>query len=247
MRGPARTAPAPEVEGAAPVLVHEGAEARLYRGRWLGREALFKVRVRKAYRHPGLDERLRRSRNRVEARLLVLAEQYGVRVPTLYQVLPGVHVLVEEWIKGQTWRELLNRSHPPDRPAGSHQRLANSLVRDAEAVARMARQVARQVARAHGAGLTHGDLTSSNIMVDLEASAELAGPVLVDWGLGGQEATLEQLGSDLQVFWECIGASHPGAAPTVLEAFTRGYLETWDRGAEVLKRREAIERRGRYR
>ena len=206
-----------------PVLFHEGAEARLYRGQWLGRPALFKVRVRKAYRHPGLDGRLRALRNRAEARLLVAAVQAGVRVPTLLQVLPDQHVLVEEWVEGGPWKEVLHEATPSEELTGT------------------AGMVARQVALAHENGLVHGDLTSSNIMLGP------GGPVLVDWGLGGQGATIEQFGSDLQVLWECIGASHPEVAPMVLEAFQECYTASWDQGEAVLKRREAIAQRGRYR
>lgn len=205
-----------------PVLVHEGAEARLYRGLWLGQPAMFKVRVPKTYRHPELDGRLRKLRNRAEARLLVVAGQAGVRVPSLFQVLPGHNILVEEWIPGQTWKAVLHQATPPGE-------LADIAIR-----------TARQVALAHANGLTHGDLTSSNVMLGP------VGPVLVDWGLGSMEASIERLGSDLQVLWECLGASHPEVATQVLEAFSNGYLAAWAQGEAVLKRREAIAQRGRY-
>lgn len=204
-------------------LIFEGAEARLYRGWWLGREALYKVRVAKGYRHPGLDRRLRVQRTRAEARLLVAAGEAGVRVPGLLQVRPGRSLLVQEWVEGLTWKTVIEKAPP----AGEASELAH--------------EIGTQVARTHRAGLAHGDLTTSNLLAGKQ------GPVVVDWGLGRLEASLEQQGLDLQVLWECVGASHPLSAKALLEGFAAGYREAWSGAEEVLGRRETIEARGRYR
>jgi len=204
-------------------LVHEGAEARLYLGWWLGERAVYKMRVPKAYRHPTLDHRLRSRRTRVEARLLFTAAEAGVRVPSLLQVRPSHHLIVEEWIDGQVWKAALG----PDRG-------------EPEPVGEPASRVGKQVALAHREGLAHGDLTTSNVVLSR------SGPVLLDWGLGRLDATLEQQGLDLQVLWECVGASHPDVAHEVLEGFTAGYRLEWPGAEAVLERRKTIANRGRY-
>ena len=51
-------------------LLHEGAEATVTEGFWLGRKAVLKSRRPRAYRHPDLDRRLTKQRLSVEARVL---------------------------------------------------------------------------------------------------------------------------------------------------------------------------------
>lgn len=48
----------------------QGAEARLYRCRYLGREAVLKRRFVKTYRHPTLDAQLNKARLRAELRTI---------------------------------------------------------------------------------------------------------------------------------------------------------------------------------
>lgn len=58
-------------------LVQQGAEAHIYRGLFLGRAAVVKLRVPKRYRHPALEERLRRRRAAQEARSLLRCRRAG--------------------------------------------------------------------------------------------------------------------------------------------------------------------------
>ncbi|OXB71854.1 UNVERIFIED_CONTAM: hypothetical protein H355_008876 [Colinus virginianus] len=58
-------------------LVRQGAEARVYRGRFLGRAAVAKLRFPKRYRHPALEERLSRRRTAQEARALLRCRRAG--------------------------------------------------------------------------------------------------------------------------------------------------------------------------
>uniref|UniRef100_A0A8D0B2N9 non-specific serine/threonine protein kinase n=1 Tax=Salvator merianae TaxID=96440 RepID=A0A8D0B2N9_SALMN len=58
-------------------LVQQGAEARVYRGEFLGRTTIIKQRFPKQYRHPILQERLSRRRTMQEARSLVRCRRAG--------------------------------------------------------------------------------------------------------------------------------------------------------------------------
>lgn len=58
-------------------LVQQGAEARLYRGCFLGRAVVAKLRFPKRYRHPALEERLSRRRTAQEARSLLRCRRAG--------------------------------------------------------------------------------------------------------------------------------------------------------------------------
>lgn len=81
--------PAPEAEALAAArerssrflsgleLVKQGAEARVFRGRFQGRAAVVKHRFPKGYRHPALEARLGRRRTVQEARALLRCRRAG--------------------------------------------------------------------------------------------------------------------------------------------------------------------------
>ena len=80
----------------APVFPRRGAEAILTRTEFLGRAAVEKARVPKAYRHPTIDDALRRTRIVAEARLMAEARSAGVAVPVLYDIdLAGNRIVME--------------------------------------------------------------------------------------------------------------------------------------------------------
>lgn len=58
-------------------LVKQGAEARVFRGRFQGRAAVIKHRFPKGYRHPALEARLGRRRTVQEARALLRCRRAG--------------------------------------------------------------------------------------------------------------------------------------------------------------------------
>lgn len=67
-------------------LIAQGAEARLYKGLYLGRMSLVKERFVKNYRHPELDARLTKDRIKAEARAIIRAKSAG-KNPFLATVL----------------------------------------------------------------------------------------------------------------------------------------------------------------
>ena len=58
-------------------IIAQGAEARLYKGTYLGKPVLIKERFEKKYRHPDLDVRLTKERIKAEARAIVRAKAAG--------------------------------------------------------------------------------------------------------------------------------------------------------------------------
>ncbi|ELZ08054.1 bifunctional UGMP family protein/serine/threonine protein kinase [Natrinema thermotolerans DSM 11552] len=99
-----------------------------------------KRREAKTYRHPQLDDRLRRERTTLEARLTSLARREGVPTPVLSDVDPREARLELEYVGERDLRAALTA-------AG---------VRD----------VGRHLARLHRAGFVHGDPTTRNVRVD---------------------------------------------------------------------------------
>ncbi|WP_327053351.1 bifunctional N(6)-L-threonylcarbamoyladenine synthase/serine/threonine protein kinase [Halomicrococcus gelatinilyticus] len=132
------TADDPDRADATPDAEEEvtGAEATVT----VGTERVVKRRLPKSYRHPELDERLRRDRTVLEARLTSDARRAGVPTPVVYDVDPVEGVIEFE-------------------------RVGDADLRDGLTADRV-RDVGRHLAAMHAAGLVHGDPTTRNVRVD---------------------------------------------------------------------------------
>jgi Kae1-associated kinase Bud32 len=205
--------------------VARGAEATLRRVDWWGFPALVKERDTKAYRPKALDERLRRERTRTEARLLVDARRIGVRTPLLYDIDLQHHRLTIEELPGPTLKQLLeDAALPPETLVGA------------------VRSFGVALGRLHAGGISHGDLTSSNI---LYPDGPEAAPALLDLSMGSRSPGVEELGIDLHLAEEDLRALHP-RAEALIRTFHAGYAEGNPDGAKDVRQR-AKEIRGRVR
>ncbi|MCI4323669.1 MAG: Kae1-associated serine/threonine protein kinase [Thermoplasmata archaeon] len=221
------SAPEPPVDGAEePKPTHRGAEAAIAKVEWLGWPALRKSRDRKVYRPKELDERLRRERTRNEARLLSDARRLGVRTPIVYDVDLTEYRLVLEELPGATLKEMLD--------AGRE---------DAASLEGPVRAFGEVLGRLHAGGISHGDLTSSNVMFPGGADAA---PALIDLSLGHRSASVEELGIDLHLVEEDLGSLHPNGAK-LYKVFLDGYqAANPDHGKDVRQRAKEIKGRMRY-
>ncbi len=119
--------------------IGKGAEAELFRSRFLSKETVVKKRIEKAYRIKQIDCPLRKRRTKTEARLLSAAKKAGVRVPVVYGV-DEFQIVMDE-IKGK-------------------------LLRDKEPKPQDIRKAGEYLALLHAADIVHGDYTLANLMVD---------------------------------------------------------------------------------
>lgn len=201
-----------------------GAEAVLEPADHLGLPVLAKRRLPKAYRDARLDAVLRDGRTRDEANLLMAARAAGVPVPVVYDAHRADAVLLLEPVAGPTLRDALAKDG------------------DDAAVARL-RELGRLLRRLHGAGMTHGDPTTSNVLVP--DPADPASLVLIDFGLGAFTEEPEERGVDLHLLEEALEATDARAGRLVA-ALLDGYGEDGP-SAAARRRLEAIRERGRYR
>ena len=203
-------------------LLYRGAEADVFLGRWCGRPAVFKRRKAMPYRLPALDRAIRAQRTVREAEMVHRSKAVGVPSPLLYFVDPKHSTLVMEYVEGPRLKDLL------DAPAAEPSALFEELGRD--------------VARLHMAGIMHGDLTTSNVVLR-EGSL-----VFLDFGLSASTYRLEDRAVDLRLIKETVAGAHPAVAAPSMRALMEGYGS--EAGAPALKavsRQLAdIERRGRY-
>ncbi len=203
-------------------LIGRGAEAELLLVDWMGRKAVAKRRVPKAYRLPELDYALRQARTRLEARLLREGRLTGVPTPLVYDVdlAEDSCVLTMEFIEGEQAKRQLNRL-----PMAQARKLS--------------RRIGEAVGKLHTGGIVHGDLTTSNMLLR-------AGTLyFIDFGLGAQTSELEAQGVDLRVLKEAFGSTHAHLG-RCFDEMVDGYISAYRNGAEACERMKEIAARGRY-
>ena len=217
--------------------LHLGAEAEVWAGTWMGLGAVRKLRRPRKWRHPDLDIRLGYRRMMSESRLLIRLKRRGVNVPAVWDLDPESGRIILERMPGLPLIEILRSDE-------YSQDFIDMALRNTGALIR----------RLHREAITHGDLSTNNILVD-----ENANPSLIDFGLAAIDYEIERFGIDLHVIDEILGASHPehkAAIDTLLE----GYASEEERlgpppeqsgGAvptsqQVLKRLEDVRSRVRY-
>ncbi|OJJ69512.1 hypothetical protein ASPBRDRAFT_130892 [Aspergillus brasiliensis CBS 101740] len=271
-------------------LITQGAEAHLYKTTYLSptTPAALKIRPTKPYRHPILDRRLTRARVLQEARCLVRLVREGVNVPAVLAVDwdinnggatngnggedksdddgrgNGAWILME-WIEGCVVRVVIQRwerymkSRSAAAAAGS---VVQGAKRQEKKVKGLLRRVGAAVGALHKAGVVHGDLTTSNLILrgaaeqpaseDGNEDGEGASPdmqgevVLIDFGLASQSIQDEDRAVDLYVLERAFGSTHPRTEPLFGEVL-EGYRASYRGSGSVLKRLEDVRMRGRKR
>lgn len=211
-------------------LIKKGAEANLYLENFsrilhtAGEgEVIVKHRIKKSYRVKELDEQLRSSRTALEAKLFADAKLAGVPTPIVYEVDRVGMRIVMEFIDGRQVKLVLDKLRPLTR-----RRLCNV--------------IGRQVASLHRAGIIHGDLTTSNMILARDGKV-----YFVDFGLGEYNPSLEAKGVDLHLLKRALQSIHFKITDEAYRAIISGYMREFGAGArDVIKRVEEIEKRGRY-
>lgn len=172
---------------------------------------VLKRRLPKGYRTPALDHRLISDRTRAEARMISAARAAGVRTPVIRDVTADT--IRMERIEGTLLKHILTPEH----------------VFDAGVC----------VGRLHGAGVIHGDLTTSNIIISDGV------PVFIDFGLSYRSDEIESQGVDIHVLFQTL-ESTSSRSEILKEEFVRGYTLAFPGAADVIERVDEIRQRGRY-
>ena len=188
-------------------ILKRGAEAVLIREG----DKVSKERISKGYRLKEIDEPLRRQRTKREANLLARARRAGLNVPNVLNLDEKNYTMEIDYIEGQRVDEVLTED--------------------------IAFLVGTEIAKMHNAGIIHGDLTSSNILIDGKKVS------FIDFGLGELSQTVEKKGVDIKVFKDAISTTQGAEAPVYAAALLKGYERTASDGKEVLILLDKIEYR----
>ncbi|MDH7564151.1 MAG: Kae1-associated kinase Bud32 [Candidatus Bathyarchaeota archaeon] len=207
-----------------PQLVKKGAEASLFLADWHGRKVIIKKRLPKKYRHARLDEQIKTYRTVHEPQLMHMAKKAGVPTPTIFFVDVKNSIIVMEFIEGKQLKQVLNN--------------VSSLERQ-----RLCKRIGELVGRLHKQGIIHGDLTTSNMILDPRGSI-----VFVDFGLGEASKELEAKGVDLHLMRRALQSTHFAFAEECFNSIAKGYASVVgeDAAKDVLDKIGDIGKRGRY-
>src|SRR3989344_4931944 len=145
--------------------IAQGAEAVL----WLDKQRILKERVTKGYRYPELDQKIRKFRTRREAKILQRLEEIDFPAPRLQEFSDQRMALTMDYINGPKLKDVLKQS--------------NAKI--------LAKAMGENIAKLHNHNIIHGDLTTSNMILDKEKIN------FIDFGLSQFSEKMEDKAVDL--------------------------------------------------
>ncbi len=195
-------------------IIAQGAEAIIIQKN----NQILKRRIKKSYRLPELDEKIRKQRTKKEAKILEKASKL-IPVPKLLKLNEKTKEISIEYIKGKKLSDYL----------------------DSLDYQKICRQIGEQIAILHDANIIHGDLTTSNMIMQ-EKTNKL---FFIDFGLGFISSRIEDKAVDLHLIKEALEAKHFKIAEKCFKIILDGYKIS-KQNDEVIQRLEKVEKRGRY-
>lgn len=221
-------------------VLKQGAEGRLYLGVFKGEKCLVKERFIKHYRHPELDLQITRQRIKAETKAATRCQNAGILAPRiLYTDLNERKIYMEYFGEAITAKEYIKRV------------VAENTVETTEAVLRnFCTQVGATIGKLHANNIIHGDLTTSNILLNPKSENKDFKDydiVIIDFGLSHYNQGAEDKGVDLYVLERALLSTHseqPYLFDHILEAYCKECSE--DEGTIVAKFEE-VRARGRKR
>jgi len=200
-------------------LIKKGAEGDLYLTTWNKQKSILKIRKKKAYRNPSLDEKIRRQRTIREAQIILEAKSFGIDTPLIYLVDIKSCSIIMQHIEGPLVRDLTDSK-----------------------LVRCCNKIGRIVGTLHKNGIMHGDLTTSNFILSKNKL------VTIDFGLANKTSKPEDHAVDLRLLKEILGSAHVHIMKKAWTSFLSGYkaIVGSTRLAQVTNLVSVIESRGRY-
>ncbi len=199
--------------------ITQGAEATISFSEFLGRKALVKTRPAKSYRLPEIDSHIRSVRTRNEAHIMRDARDAGVRTPCIYDIDLKESSITMEYIEGRSVKAVLDE-YP-------------------ESADEICRKIGLAVAKLHSAGICHGDLTTSNMIIENDEVC------FIDFSMGCANAELEDIGVDLRLLERAFSSAHVGLESS-FEVLMNTYYENIQNAKQVKRKLTDIKNRARY-
>lgn len=196
-------------------ILQQGAEAIIV----LKNNQIMKKRLKKSYRIKEIDDKIRKLRTRSEAKLLIKASKI-ISIPKVIDVSEESKEISMDFVDGKKLSDNLN----------------NFDLKKQKAVCR---KIGDSVAKLHDSNIIHGDLTTSNMILE---NKEV---YFIDFGLGFQSHKLEDKAVDLHLLKQALEAKHFQHWQVLFKEIEKAYSKSRD-SEKVLERLKAVEQRGRY-
>lgn len=194
-------------------LLKQGAESKVYKIILDSKCIIEKERIAKPWRHPILDDKLRKQRMKQEMTCLLKAANGGVAVPELLYVDKSTFSIYIEFIEGSTLRSVLE-----------------SGIWTVKQTIQKLGELGSMIAKLHDLGIIHEDLTTSNILV--KKNSEL---MLIDFGLSHVSISTEDKAVDIYVLERAFISTHPLLEQELVH-FLHGYMEASSKSLEIMKK-----------
>ncbi len=194
-----------------------GAEALVY----LKGSYLVKERIKKRYRINEIDEKIRRFRTSLEASLITEARRNSINAPTILDIDKKNFKIIMEFLNGSRLKEYLMQC-------------------DNNEVKTVCQKIGEAIGRMHSAGIIHGDLTTSNMLLK---DGEV---YFIDFGLGFFSKRIEDYGTDLKLLKEALQSTHFKILKICWVNILKGYKKEYREADKVIEKVKEIEKRVRY-
>ncbi|MDP3734707.1 MAG: KEOPS complex kinase/ATPase Bud32 [Nanoarchaeota archaeon] len=202
------------------IKIAQGAEAVLHQDK----ESIIKERLRKNYRHPHLDQSLRKFRTRREAKILGRLQELQFPAPHLQEFSDKRMSIVMDFIPGEQLKDVLKQTE---------------MVTDH--IQNLAQEMGERIGQLHAGDIIHGDLTTSN-MIQHMITEKIT---FIDFGLSQFSDKVEDKAVDLSLLDRALATSHSQLYPLFFDQVLEGYTKTNPDAGKVLERLEQVKRRGR--
>ncbi len=194
--------------------IAQGAEARLFKDNG----SILKQRFEKSYRHPLIDNFLRKQRTRQEARILERLAAADFPSPRITEFDDKSMEIRMQQIGGRLLKDTLE-----------------------EKKEEFSREIGRRIAELHNRSIIHGDLTTSNMMLDMNNRLNF-----IDFGLSFMSDKVEDKAVDLHLLKQALESKHYTIAEDCFRTAVESYAEHARSSSLVLDRMSLVEGRGRH-
>jgi TP53 regulating kinase and related kinases len=201
-------------------IIGKGAEAVLYNLDTLNNNILVKDRIQKKYRICEIDEELRKTRTRREAKVLDKLKLNKFPAPNL-EYTDNKSIIHMQFLVGEKLSVILNE--------------INYL--------QVSKEIGKLIGKLHNLDIIHGDLTTSNIIYNLKEKQAY----FIDFGLSFFSTKVEDKAVDLHLIKQALESKHYEIYDLCFENLIKEYGKIMKESKNVLKRLELVEKRGRNR
>ena len=200
-------------------LINRGAEADVYSTMWDKKKAILKIRKVKSYRNSLLDQKIRKQRTTRESQIISQVKSFGIPTPLIYFMDINKCSILMQYIDGKIVRDLKGND-----------------------IVKVCSEIGKIVGTMHKNGIMHGDLTTSNFLLDKKKL------FLIDFGLASRTEKPDDHAVDLRLFKEILNSAHAEVMEKSWKNFQKGYSKAvgMKYSKKILNLVAVIESRGRY-